>query len=158
MSDIIEPLTPAPSFLDENLAGTDTTFPVIRGPVTLEVEIVAVTEVQAKDNPTGMNLLIQVKTVRDTQSTRGESIGAGFPLSKYIGVTETLNRPGKKDYDATAIRRALAGFMEAVDGTASAIKPLERWVGKRVMGKVTVSPATEKYPNESNSIQFVKRS
>ena len=152
----VEPITAPTSLLDEDLSAVDTSMPVIRGPVTIELEIVDVTEEESKDK-TGMNLVIKVKTVTPVNSTKGDIISPGFPMKKWIGLTPMVGRPGKKDYDGEMIKKSLAQFQEAVEGKKSSIKPLERFKGQRVMAKIGVQEATEKYPNESNSIQFVKR-
>lgn len=146
----------APSYLDEDMSGVDTSMPVIKGPLTAEVEIIDVVEAESNDK-TGMNLVIRMKTIKDHVSTKGDTINAGFPLRKYIGLTPVVGRPGKNDYDADSIRRGIAQFLEAVEGKKGFAKPLERFKGMRVMVKITIAPATEKYPNESNNVSFVKR-
>ncbi len=153
----VEPVTTATSgsFLDEDLSGVDTSMPVIKGPITTELEIIDVVEAESKDK-TGMNLVIRCKTVKELPSTKNDRINPGFPLRKYIGLTPVVGRPGKQDYDAESIRRGLAQFLEAAEGRKGAVKPVERFKGMRIMAKVTISPATAEF-GESNSISFVKR-
>lgn len=146
----LEPVSAVPSFLDEDLSGVDTSMPVIRGPITAEVEIVEVTEEESKDK-SGSNLVVKVKTVSELKSTKGDVISANFPMKKWIGLTP------KGDYTVDSVKRSLAQFQEAVEGKKSSIKPLDRFKGMRAMVKIGVSPATEKYPTESNSLTFVKR-
>jgi len=148
----------APSFLDEDLSSVDTSMPVIKGGQILEYEVAGVTEETNKDQ-TGTNLIIKIKTVNPTVSTKGETINPGFPMRRTVSLVQALGRAGKQDYDADSIKRMLAQFVESVEGrqkgVPSAIKPLERFAGKHGLMKVTVVPANDQFPNESNSITFV---
>lgn len=142
-----------PSFLQEvDLGQVDTTIPVINGPITEEVEITELSLVKAES---GIDQLkIVCKTVKDLQSTRKQTINAGFPLYANIGLTPLIGRDGKKDRTEEFIRRDVAKFVQAL-GEAGSLLPLERFIGKRAMVKITVRPAKDKWP-ETNDIDFVK--
>lgn len=148
---------PGASFLDEDLSKVDTSMPVIRGGIAAELEIVSVTQEPKKDG-TGSNVVIKMKTTRELPSTKGDMINAGYPLTKYLSLSPVIGRTdGKKEYTEDDVRRGLAQFMEAVEGKKGNMNPMERFAGKRVMVKVTVSPGNEQYADESNSIKFAKR-
>lgn len=155
-NETVEPISQGPNFLDEDMGSVDTSMPVIKGPLTTELEIVSVDQADSADK-TGQNLVIKMKTVGEHKGTKGEPISAGFPLTKWIGLTPMVGRPGKKDYSPDDIRRSLAQFLEAVEGKKGSINPRERFTGMRVIVKIGVQPGNEKYPNESNSVTWVKK-
>ena len=150
MSDTITPI----SFLDEDLSSVDTSSPIFKGNQLLELEIVDVFMEKTKDGLSD-RLTIKTKTVRAYPGTK-ESISANFPVTQYIGLTPLTGRIDKKDWAEEDIKKSLAKFLEAVEGKATKLSPMERFKGKHIMVKVGITPATDKYPNEGNNFTFVK--
>ena len=150
------PTVVSSSFLDEDLGSVDTSMPVIKGGLTVELEVTSVSEEPNKDN-SGNNLVIKTRTVKELPSTKGPMINAGFPLTKYISLTPVEGRADKKDYRKEDIRKNLAQFLEAVEGKKGVLNPTERFKGMHVLAKITVSPGNSQFPNESNSLSFVRK-
>jgi len=133
--------------LSRDLGSIDTSLPVL-APGIHTVEIVSVEAVPRKDG-TGRILRVVTKLAKDAQSIDGRTIGAGFPLYRNIGLTET------ERYSEEAILRALATFREAALGSkAGSLEPLSQFVGKLVRVRVKVERDST-YGTRSVIDQFV---
>ena len=142
--------------LDEDLANVDTSMPVIRGGIIHNFEIANCERMQNRAG-TGENIRITLKTTEELQTTKGDMLSAGFPIYKYLSLTERVGTPGKKDWTVDDIKKGLAQWMEATYGTKRAVAPLEEHIGQRVKCKVTVTKATDEFPNEGNALTFIKQ-
>lgn len=137
------------SILDEDLSSVDTSMPVLRGNVIHDFEIVNIEVTKSKDG-LGDVLRIQLKTTGELLSTKNDTVNAGWTLYNYISLSP------KGDYTIDRIRRSLAQFVEAVEGRPGQVNPTDRFIGKRVRCKVKVTKPTAEYPNEGNSVSWVK--
>lgn len=154
-----------PGLLDEDMSSVDTAVPLFADGIH-EMEIVEVTCGPSKDK-TGETLTVKMKTIKETKTIRKDpgtgqtiTLSAGFPVTKWVGLTPQTGVPGKKDYTQDDVRRGVAQFMECVLGKAQKgverrMTPLDKWKGQRLMLKSTIAPATEKFP-ESNNFAWVK--
>jgi hypothetical protein len=151
MSDTITPI----SFLDEDLSSVDTSSPVFKGNQVLELEIVDVFTDKTKDGLSD-RLTIKSKTVKSYPGTK-ETIKDGFPITQYIGLTPMTGRLDKKDWGEDDIKKSIAKFLEAVEGKATRLTPMDRFKGKRFLVKAAVTAPTAQYPNEGNQFTYVRQ-
>lgn len=113
----------------EDLSNVDTEFPVLAGgDVLCEV---AKLETNPNSKQTGNNLVIQLKTLEPSESTKGEIVNPGYPLTQWVSLVQT------EKYDP---RNNLAAFQDAVLGTSQGSRgsffPLEQYEGEQVLVRV----------------------
>jgi hypothetical protein len=133
----------------EDLSNIDTEFPVLAaGDVMCEV---AKIEVAANSKQTGNNLVIQLKTLEPAESTKGEVVNPGYPITQWISLVQT------EKYDP---RNNLATFQDAVLGTTQGNRgpffPLEQFENEQVLLRVKPEPDNNGVLR-TRIIRFVKK-
>lgn len=135
------------SLLDEDMTGVDTSMPVL-APGLCETRIKEVKAARNSAND-GDVIKIQLETVKEHQSTKGETIKAGFPIFDTIPITPTEKM--SKDQ----VKKRLAQFMEGVNGAAGVMNPLAQWAGKTVTVKLKIAKETPEYPESHKVASYV---
>jgi len=137
--------------LDTPASQVDLTYP--RLPATNYEMVVADAKTVRNKRQDGDNLEVQFKTLKDVQSTKGETVPAGFQLTYRIGLTETEKRKNvniAKDVVRLIKAAKLGDSMTAKQLIANP----SQLNGKVLIVKVGIRQETAEFP-ESNDVRSI---
>lgn len=121
----------APTFLEGDMSGVDTSMPIIKaGIYVLEVSDI---KMEPNKKGDGQNLRITLKTTVDDIAI----VGDGDPVKKGFPIFHTISVSPTEKYSQEAITKAVATFVQAIPGHTR-LFPLEQFKGQLVHAKVTV--------------------
>lgn len=140
--------------LDQTCGETDTSFPLLQGDKIYRFTVKDGSLAPSKKG--GQMLVFKCTTNADAVSTKGEHIGAGYPLTHRISITPT------PDYDMTKIGKNIAAFAKACGkGTLTPrqiINGPSSLNGSTFDAKIVVKPEKDGFPEGNEFKQFVPAS
>lgn len=139
-------------------AGVDTSFPLLAAERIVRFKLARCSIEKGKANENTETLTLKFRTEKEATLQDGKTTHAGFPVTKWIGLTPTKGENGKEPYTVDSIRRECALFLKAIGQADKDLSELRRnpsqFEGVVVDCKVGIRPGKGSYP-DSNSLTLM---